>query len=186
MFATIFKFRFYYKRAWGINRRTFHSGRSFSNCDFTGRLIVIMASDIAFEQIQDNYWYGAYDQFRVVMMKDNGYINVTKMCVDGGKRFHDWCRLKATQELIKAYKNLIVVEFSSAGIPVEENSQYKFIQTRNKSPVDQLISGTYIHPDLAAAVAGWVSPVFHIKMLRVMKGYIATQYNMQLATKQQE
>ena len=46
-----------------------------------------MISEVAFEQIQDNYWYGAYGEFRVIMMKDTGYINATKMCNDGGKNF---------------------------------------------------------------------------------------------------
>src|SRR3981189_818305 len=59
-------------------------------------------SDVCFEQIRDNYWYGAYGEFRVVMMKDCGYINATKMCSSGGKVFSKWSRLKSSVELMRA------------------------------------------------------------------------------------
>jgi len=53
-----------------------------------------MLSKIAFEQIHGNYWYGSYGEFKVVMMKDCGYINGTKLCKDGGKKFKEWKRNK--------------------------------------------------------------------------------------------
>src|SRR5436190_20063734 len=64
-----------------------------------------MISKVAFEQISGNYGYGAYGPFRVIMMKDTGYINVTKMCTSGGKDFKDWSRLKGSHQLIEALKN---------------------------------------------------------------------------------
>src|SRR5204862_1909758 len=69
-----------------------------------------MISEVAFEQIQDNYWHGAYGPFRVVMMKDTGYINATKMCTSGGKDFCDWARLKGNHQLIDALKMKMVLE----------------------------------------------------------------------------
>ena len=64
-----------------------------------------MISEVTFEQISGNYWYGAYGEFRVVMMKDTGYINATKMCTSGGKIFREWSRLKGSTELINLLKN---------------------------------------------------------------------------------
>src|SRR5204862_3444388 len=58
------------------------------------------------------------------------------------------------------------------------------INTAKKSPTDQLISGTYIHPDLVPSVAGWVSPHFQIMANRVINGYIVAQYKAQLSTTQ--
>src|SRR5258708_40149170 len=75
-----------------------------------------MISDIAFEQIEGNYWYGAYGEFRVVMMKDNGYINATKLCRDGNKDFCDWSRLKGSYELIKAVEEQMVLENTHANL----------------------------------------------------------------------
>src|SRR5271156_1538560 len=65
--------------------------------DKTCLIFLKMLSDIAFEQITGNYWYAAYGPFRVVMMKDTGYINATKLCSSGGKEYREWARLKAVK-----------------------------------------------------------------------------------------
>ena len=44
----------------------------------------------SFEDINDNYTYGKFGPFNVVMMKINGFINATKLCKDAGERFRDW------------------------------------------------------------------------------------------------
>ena len=67
-----------------------------------------MLSDLVFEQIEGNFWYAAYGPFRVVMMKDTGYINATKMCSSANKNYCDWSRLKGSQELIQAVEKLMV------------------------------------------------------------------------------
>ena len=61
-----------------------------------------MLSEIAFEQIEDNYWYAAYGPFRVIMMKDTGYINATKLCSSGGKDYNLWARNNAGKVLVDA------------------------------------------------------------------------------------
>jgi hypothetical protein len=43
--------------------------------------------DVCFEQIQDQYWYGLYGDFKIIIDKDTGYFNATKLCQDGGKEF---------------------------------------------------------------------------------------------------
>src|SRR5438477_5125174 len=73
-----------------------------------------MILEVAFEQIQGNYWYGAYGPFRVVMMKDSGYINATKMCNDGGKRFFNWSDLKSSHQLIQALEKHMALENTQA------------------------------------------------------------------------
>ena len=66
-----------------------------------------MLSDIAYEQIKDNYWFGIYGEFRVVMMKDSGFINATKMCRDGGKDFFMWKRTAPSQALIHELESML-------------------------------------------------------------------------------
>src|SRR5271156_6627729 len=61
-----------------------------------------MLSDIAFEQIEGNFWYAAYGPFSVVVMKDSGYINATKLCSSGGMEYKNWSRLQNSQQLINA------------------------------------------------------------------------------------
>ena len=35
-----------------------------------------------------------------MIMLSNGYINVTKICQEGNKKFNDWNRLNSSKELI--------------------------------------------------------------------------------------
>src|SRR5277367_4321416 len=59
-------------------------------------------SAICYEQISGNYWYGQYGDFKVILMKDSGYVNATKLCKDGGKRFYHWLANDTSKRLIKA------------------------------------------------------------------------------------
>src|SRR5277367_5263365 len=61
-----------------------------------------MLSGICFKQIKDNFWFGQYGDFQVIMMEDCSYVNATKLCKDGGKRFDNWLANEASKRLIKA------------------------------------------------------------------------------------
>ena len=120
-----------------------------------------MLSEVAFEQINANYWYGAYGPFRVVMMKDTGYINATKMCTSGGKEYREWARLKGSTELIQSLENQMVLENTQANSNISDftledyrpenspigNLAMQKVNTGNKTMTDCVISGTYCHPD---------------------------------------
>src|SRR3977135_1447196 len=60
-------------------------------------------SDIAYEQIQGKFWFGQYGDFNVVLDKESGYINVSKLCRDGGKKCKNWKRNNSSRELIAAF-----------------------------------------------------------------------------------
>ena len=60
-----------------------------------------MISDITYEQITGDYWYANYLGFKVIMMKSSGFVNATKLCLSGGKRFDNWTRLQGSKELTK-------------------------------------------------------------------------------------
>ena len=152
-----------------------------------------MINELVFEQIEGNFWYAAYGPFRVVMMKDTGYINATKMCSSGGKNYCEWSRLNSSHELINALAIDLALENThgtSASTLRDGNQQIcglpsplcKFIQTRNSTDMERIISGTYIHPDLVPSVAGWISADFALKVSKVVNGYIALQFKAQLAS----
>ena len=119
-----------------------------------------MISEIAFEQIQGNFWYGAYGEFRVIMMKDSGYINATKMCSSGGKDYNLWARNNAGKVLVDAVsKKLTEVQAcenmqatfddSDLTLPFTDHtiirsviSPSKKVNTDNKTEIDSIISGT--------------------------------------------
>src|SRR3981189_4005525 len=97
--------------------RSYFNFQAFENCGFIFSerscllfLLLKMLSEIAFEQIDGNFWFAAYGPFRVVMMKDTGYINATKMCSSGGKDYKDWSRLKSSYQLIQSLENILALE----------------------------------------------------------------------------
>ena len=122
-------------------------------------------SDIAFEDINDYYCFGHYGEFKVIMMKKNGYINATKMClciseiVRIQKDFKQWKMTKNAKELTDEIS-------SSVGIPTDD---LMIIITGGKIEV---IRGTYVHPDMIPHIASWASPKFAVKVSRIVNKYI--------------
>src|SRR5271156_5415834 len=113
-----------------------------------------MLTDIAFEQISENYWHATYGTFSVIMMRDCGYINATKMCKDGDKIYSKWSHLKSSQELMEVVTRKLndtkVLENIQSTLPNtlgDGNIQKrtlpsppsKIIQTMNSTDVERLI-----------------------------------------------
>lgn len=117
---------------------------------------------IAFEDINDEYCYGKYGDFNVIMMKKNGYINATKLCgyisniIGTQKDFKQWKITISASELVDAV-------VSSVGIPTDE----LFIQPS----VANEIRGTYTHPKLIPHIASWASPQFAVKVADIVNKY---------------
>jgi KilA-N domain/Protein of unknown function (DUF3627) len=163
-----------------------------------------MLSKVAFEQIKDNYYYGAYGEFRVIIDKSNGYISATKMCSSAGKKFKDWKRNVSSQELIRAcesqMKKDMVLEnmhpnnenlTSTLGDLLERICTDRFFACKKVAPsnfmeVDRLISGTYCHPELIPHIACWLSPSFALKVSKVINSYIMEEYRVKLETSEEE
>ena len=116
--------------------------------------------EIATDDINDDYCWGNYGNFKVIIMKKNGYINATKIVSDAceDKKFNDWASGEDAIELIEA-----VAEF--ARIPVDE------IMITITGGNDSTIRGTYAHPGLIPNIASWASPEFAIKMTKILRAY---------------
>ena len=82
----------------------------------------------------------------VLARKEDGYINVTKLCEANGKRIDNWKRNKEAKDILETFKTL---------------PQYRGID-----PLitivggNSKIQGTYAHPDIAVQIAQWASPTF--------------------------
>ena len=64
----------------------------------------------------------------------NGYINATKLCKDGGKKYNDWFRLDNSKELIEYY---------------EHNSRHFNYELKiAENTINNLISGTYCYMNI--------------------------------------
>ena len=73
-------------------------------------------SEICYEQIKDDYWYADYLGFKVVMMKSNCYINATKLCNDGAKRFEHWIDNKHSKGMLNFYQKKLNQSQSSVEV----------------------------------------------------------------------
>src|SRR3981189_3923349 len=178
--------------------RSYFNFQAFENCGFIFSerscllfLLLKMLSEIAFEQIDGNFWYAAYGPFRVVMMKDTGYINATKLCSSGGKEFNKWSRLNGSQELIQALERNMALEniYATSASTLQDTNRQIWrlvsppcicVKTGNITPTEQLISGTYCHPDLVPHIACWVSVEFALLVSKVINGYIVQEYKSKL------
>jgi uncharacterized coiled-coil protein SlyX len=121
-----------------------------------------MLRDLIFENINDKYAWGNYGEFKVMMMRENGYINVTKLCTDGGKEFRKWKRLDMADNLIKEFSSTVHMWPDDILITITGGNQ-------------PLIRGTYAHPELVPHIASWVSPSFAIKVSRIVNEYLVRE-----------
>jgi hypothetical protein len=111
---------------------------------------------LAYESIDDTYSHAEYGDFKVIMNIKTGYINATKLCADGGKRFDNWIRNNGSKELIEeGKKNLLTYE----EVLIIDNSY-------------GLTRGTYANPDLIPHIASWVSPKFAIKVSKIVNEFL--------------
>lgn len=86
-----------------------------------------------------------------IMVRADGYVNITQICKASGKKFNDWHRLNSSDELINAVS-------TEAGIPAS------VLLDITKGGDDLLMQGTYGHPLLAVQIAQWCSPMFAIQV----------------------
>lgn len=46
--------------------------------------------ELCYEQINDNFYYAMFFDCQLVVDKDTGCFNATKLCEDAGKMLEDW------------------------------------------------------------------------------------------------
>jgi hypothetical protein len=119
---------------------------------------------LAYEKINDKYSKAKYGDFDVIMDIDNGYINATKLCNDGGKRMCKWLENKNSKEFIKFFENNCTC-YPNSG------SSYEL---RN-GPTCHNINGTYVHPKLITHIASWISPSFALKVSEIVNNFLVRE-----------
>ncbi|AZL89612.1 KilA-N domain-containing protein [Megavirus baoshan] len=108
--------------------------------------------NIIAENINDRYGYGTLSSHKVVLMKENGYVNISNILQKNKKNFNDW--LKESKELIDEVEK-------TYGIP--KNKQYFNIFDKNKD-----INGLYIYPNLAILIIMWCNSKFAISVSKII------------------
>ena len=78
----------------------------------------------------------------VIFRHKDDYINASKLCESGNKKFIDWIYLESTKELIDILSDDTTIDISV------------LIQTDKKT--------IWIYPDLAIQLSNWISPLFSL------------------------
>jgi len=118
---------------------------------------------LVYEKINNVYSKAKYGGFDVIMNMENGYINATKLCADGGKLMKNWLRNDGNKELVEF--------FESRGSKMSHGFQMITIITSG-SDKETILRGTYVHPDLIPHIASWVSPAFAYKVSKIVNNFL--------------
>ena len=117
-------------------------------------------TNICYEQIKDDYWYGLYGDFKLIINKHTSMFNATKLCMDGGKRFKKWYENNHSKELIK----LVEEVNGSAALNIVAGGQCG------------LIRGTYVSQELILSIASWISSAFYLKCNKIILNHYNKQF----------
>jgi hypothetical protein len=119
---------------------------------------------ITFQSVDNEYEWGTYFDFKVLIMSRNGYVNATKMCNDEGKKFRYWLENQTSKDYISYVQSV-------EDIPAD------LIMIKNGVGSNDY-RGTYVHPDLITHIAFWISSSFAHKVTKIMKEYNKKEENM--------
>ncbi|AVL93475.1 putative KilA-N domain-containing protein [Megavirus vitis] len=121
-------------------------------------------NNVVFQDINEQYAYGQYSEFVVIIDKYTGYINATKLCGlnNNGKGFKNWLPNKHSKELIKEVAKL-------AGIPADH-----VIDKVSKGLNE--IRGSYAHPKLIPHIASWCSCEFALKVSDIINSFVFNEF----------
>ncbi|ARE67738.1 SWPV1-139 [Shearwaterpox virus] len=138
-------------------------------------------SDLVTREIDERFCYIKYDKFDLIMMKENRFINATKLCKLGGKDFHRWKRLDGSKELMIKVTEMNEIWKSASprsggGIIIEINGSNQYTEYD--------IAGSYVHQDLIPHIASWISPLFAIKVSKIINCYVSGKYEFNLKEKE--
>lgn len=132
-------------------------------------------------RITDDYHEGSLGPFRVIINTKLDYMNITKLCTDGGRLFKNWIRLEKSKSFLQYYDDNYISDSPDidCGSEMSRNqSEYKCLFTvnsENLKGIDKktinILRGTYVHTDVAIQVAQWVSNDFGVKVSRITKLY---------------
>ena len=124
--------------------------------------------DLCSEHIKDNFFFGIYGDasspdtcFRLVIDKNTGFFNATKMCQAGGKEYRKWARLEKSKEMMEYYQSCRPDLVGSSGPTYE-------VREQNNDEQNKQVTGTYVSKDLILAIAMWVSIPFYQKCSEIV------------------
>lgn len=58
-------------------------------------------SSIVYKSIDEEYGWGTYCGLSILIRKTNGFVNVSRLCQDGGKNLKHWNENASSKKLIE-------------------------------------------------------------------------------------
>lgn len=110
--------------------------------------------NIIFEDINDKISRGKLSHLIVLIMRDNGYVNATKLCRESGKEFEEWYQSELAKEYVKLVGEDVGVSVESLRIEVEDG--------------EEELRGTYVHPKLIVILAMWADVEYALFVGKIM------------------
>uniref|UniRef100_A0AAT9URX7 KilA N domain protein n=1 Tax=Apapanepox virus TaxID=3049969 RepID=A0AAT9URX7_9POXV len=138
-------------------------------------------SNLVTREIDERFCYIKYDEFDLIMMKENGFVNATKLCKIGNREFRKWIRLDGSKELIRKVEEMNQISKSAParsgrGIIIEVNGANQYTKYD--------IAGSYVHQDLIPHISSWISPLFAVKVSKIINCYVSGKYEFKLKEKE--
>jgi FtsZ-binding cell division protein ZapB len=123
-------------------------------------------NDICYEQIKDNFYYGLFGDFKLVVDKNTGCFNATKLCNDGGKKFTNWSRLEKSKRLLEYYRSSL----TSGG------STFYEVKGDNQNELVSKTTGQYVQKELILDIASWLSVDFYDKCNKIIVDFFVSEF----------
>jgi hypothetical protein len=125
-------------------------------------------TETIYEPITEKYGWAKYGEFKVIMDRQTGYINGTKLCKEYGKKeLFSWTKIKQYEELVDSLSSVLN----------KNRSELSFVINGG---TNQITWGTYLHPLLIPSLAGWIHPKFAISAAKLINDYIVSEYKEEL------
>jgi uncharacterized protein YoxC len=121
---------------------------------------------MCYQCIKDSFYYGIFGDFKIVIDKDTGYFNATKLCEQGGKDYDTWSCLDKTKDMISYYYENRVGEMY-IGYVIEGSDKDKLIRQ---------ITGTYIPKELILDIISWISYDFYDKCANIIIDHFVSEF----------
>ncbi|ARF02771.1 SWPV1-197 [Shearwaterpox virus] len=117
--------------------------------------------------IDEHFCYIEYNDLQLVMMKENGFINATKLCKTKNKNFNSWLLLDETKDLIykMQHENVNSYQSNLIGVILEMGTE------------NDEIAGSYVHPNLIPHIASWISTSLAEKIYKIMNYFSPEEYD---------
>jgi hypothetical protein len=124
-------------------------------------------SDVCYEHIKDTFYYGIFGDFKLVIDKNTGCFNATKLCDFGGKPFRQWKVLERSKKMVEYYET-----------SCRRNSDGSFyeIKLQNNDKLNKQVTGTYVPKEFILEIASWISVEFYDKCNNIILNYFVTEY----------